>query len=129
MSKTYRQSVPLQDQVDSAVDAANGGGTIVVETGTTPLIRKVHMGKIVSCTNASAVALTLPQDSADTSINIGESFRARMDGAGQVTVTAGAGATLRKAAATAKILAQYGEVRITKVAANTWSANGELAAS
>lgn len=129
MSKTYLQSQTLEDRVQAGVDASNGAGTLLVEAGTTPLIRKGHMGRIVSCTNASAVALTLPQDSADPSINIGDSCRVRMDGAGQVTVTAGSGATLHKAAATAKILAQYGEVRITKVAVNTWSVNGELAAS
>lgn len=129
MTVTYLQSDTYENRIAASVAAVNGANGWVVEAGATPLIRKAHMGKIVSCTLGTAVALTLPRDSADPSIAIGDSFRCRMDGAGQVTITAGAGVTLRKAGATAKILAIYGEVVCTKIAADTWAVNGELAAS
>jgi len=129
MTQTLRQSSTFEDRLNAAESAAKGAQTVITDTGTTVSIQKKHMGALLICNNGSATAATLPSDSTDPSINIGEWVDIYMLGAGQVTVTAGAGVTLRKAAATAKILAQYGKVRATKIAANTWSVNGELAAA
>lgn len=130
MSRLHRISRTLQDQLDDSRDALAGSKTVVIisAAGATYL-DKSHMGKAVHMTSGSANAPTLPNDTVAPDIQIGDSCLIYMAGAGQSTITAGSGVTLRKAGATAKILAQYGEVRVTKRAANTWSLNGELAAS
>lgn len=129
MTQILRQSATFEDRLLAAENAANGKQLVITDTGTTVTIQKKHMGALLICNNGSATAATLPSDTVDPTIGIGEWVDIYMLGAGQVTVTAGAGVTLRKAAATAKILAQYGKARATKIAANTWSINGELAAS
>jgi len=128
MSKTYEQRIADAEQ--AIADRAAGSGLVdVLYTGARTLALS-DMGKCVTITNGSGVACTVPQDSdAVPPIPIGAECVVIQGGAGQVTITAGTGATLVKAAATAKILARYGRVVVRKVAANTWSTNGELAAS
>lgn len=85
-------------------------------------------GKLVTLNTAGAIALTVPQDS-DAAIAVGTYVDLLVLGAGQVTVTAGAGATLRVSGLTAKSRAQYARFGVQKVSANTWSLFGDLAAS
>lgn len=135
MARTYHQSQTLEDRVsgsqDDITDLKAGlgvTGTIVAYSDAHTLVASDN-GKLVQISNASGVALTVPQDSDATDIEIGFKCQVMQMGAGAVTVTAGTGATLRKAGATAKCLAQYGVVEVQKIAANTWRVNGELAAS
>lgn len=81
-------------------------------------------GKLVDLNKASAITLTVPPHSAvpfplDTRILF------RQKGAGQVTLTAGAGVTLDTAVGT-KTVAQYSVGGILKIAANTWAVMGDL---
>ncbi len=85
-------------------------------------------GDLVTLTNAAAITLTVPQDSAAT-IPIGAYVDIAQSGAGQVTVAAGAGATLKKSGLTFKLRAQDSRATVQKIAANTWSLMGDLAAS
>jgi hypothetical protein len=48
-------------------------------------------------------------------------------GAGQVTVAAGTGATLRTTGTLTKSRAQYSRFGVQKIATNTWSLFGDLA--
>ena len=98
------------------------------QTGTTYTIVAGDAGKLVTLSNASAVTLTVPQDS-DATIAVGTYVDLMQLGAGQVTVAAGTGATLRTSGLTAKARAQYSRLRVQKVAANTWSLSVDLAAS
>lgn len=130
MTRTYRQSKSYDQQMEESRDALGGKQEIVtIAAAGATVLTKSHMGKVLHFTSGSATAPTVPSDAAAPDIQIGESCRIYMAGAGQATITAGSGATLRKAGATAKILAQYGEVTVTKRAVDTWSVNGELAAS
>ena len=78
--------------------------------------------------NAAAITLTLPQDS-DATVVVGSYVDLYQLGAGQVTVVAGTGATLRVSGLTAKARAQYSRLVVQKVSANTWVLAGDLAAS
>lgn len=98
------------------------------QTGTTYTLVAGDAGKVVSLSNASAITLTLPQDS-DATIAVGTWVDLYQLGAGQVTVAAGTGATLRTSGLTAKARAQYSRFGVQKVSANTWSLFGDLAAS
>lgn len=98
------------------------------QTGTTYTLAASDAGKCVSLSNGSAITLTLPQDS-DATISVGVTVDLYQLGAGQVTVAAGTGATLRTSGLTAKARAQYSRLAVQKVSANTWSLFGDLAAS
>jgi len=102
--------------------------TINAQTGTTYTLVAGDAGKMVSLSNVSAITLTLPQDS-DATIAIGTYIDLYQLGAGQVTVAAGTGATLRVSGLTAKARAQYSRLAVQKVSANTWSLMGDLALS
>jgi hypothetical protein len=101
---------------------------INAQTGTTYTLAASDAAKLVTLSNASAITLTVPQDS-DATIPVGSYVDLYQLGAGQVTVVAGTGATLRVSGLTAKARAQYSRLGVQKVAANTWSLFGDLAAS
>lgn len=96
------------------------------QTGTTYTLVAGDAGKLVTLSNASPVTLTLPQDS-DATIPVGIYIDLMQLGAGQVTVAAGTGATLRTSGVTAKARAQYSRLGVQKVSTNTWSLFGDLA--
>lgn len=128
----YQQSDTLEGRVrasqNAIADAAAGLGKRSITYTAARTLALEDMGALVIINMGTGNALTVPQDS-DAAIPIGSECEVYQLGAGLVTVTAGTGATLRKAAATAKLLAQYARVTIRKIAANTWTVNGELAAS
>ena len=98
------------------------------QTGTSYTLVASDAGKNVTLSNAAAITLTVPQDSA-AAIAIGTYIDLYQLGAGQVTVVAGTGATLRVSGLTAKARAQYSRLGLQKVSANTWSLFGDLASS
>lgn len=98
------------------------------QTGTTYTLVAGDAGYLVTLSNASAVTLTVPQDS-DATLPVGTYVDLYQLGAGQVTVAAGTGATLRTSGLTAKFRAQYARCGLQKVSTNTWSLFGDLAAS
>lgn len=98
------------------------------QTGTTYTLAAGDAGCLVMFTNAAAVTLTVPQDS-DATIPVGTYVELLQGGAGQVTVVAGTGATLRVGGLTAKARAQWSSLGVQKFAANTWRLYGDLAAS
>lgn len=102
--------------------------TINAQTGTTYTLVAGDVGKLVTLSNASAITLTVPQDS-DATIAVGKYVDLMQLGAGQVTVVAGTGATLYTGGATAKARAQYSSLGVQKIATNTWRLFGDLAAT
>lgn len=130
MTKTYQQSQTLEDRLTAAESKVAGKNSVNFMDYIDDVTADPGMiGKLVRVTKGTAVTLTLPKDSDSPGFQIGDSFEVTQGGAGALTVAAGSGATLRKAAATAKILAQYGIARVRKIGPDTWSLNGELAAS
>lgn len=102
--------------------------TVNAQTGTTYTLVAGDAAQLVTLANAGATTLTLPQDS-DATIAVGVYIDLLQLGAGQVTVAAGTGATLRTSGLTAKARAQYSRLVVQKISANTWSLAGDLAAS
>lgn len=102
--------------------------TFNAQTGTTYTLVAGDAGLHVTLSNASAITLTVPQDSAAT-LPVGTYVDLTQLGAGQVTVVAGTGATLRVSGLTAKSRAQYSRMAVQKISANTWQLVGDLAAS
>lgn len=80
-------------------------------------------GQILNMNKATAIALTLPQDSAAT-IPIGTQIKSFQGGAGQLSFVAGTGATVVSETGNLTALAQYAMITAEKIAANTWLLSG-----
>jgi hypothetical protein len=100
---------------------------INAQTGTTYTLVASDSTKLITQSNGSGITTTVPQDS-DVTWAIGDYCELYQLGAGQITVAAGTGATLRSTP-TAKARAQYSRLFLQKIAANTWALSGDVAAS
>lgn len=119
------------DDADAATARATLGAapsvqSINAQTGTTYTAVLTDTDKLVTLSNASAITLTLPQDS-DVAVPVGARIDFAQIGAGQVTVAAGTGATVNSTPGL-KFRAQYSSVSAIKRAANTWLLVGDLSA-
>lgn len=102
--------------------------TIVPLTSTSVTLLEAHEGCLLTLDNASSITLTIPQDSTLV-MPIGARVRIMRLGAGQITVAAGSGATLRVGASFDNLRAQYAVGELIKIAANTWTFTGDTAAT
>ena len=109
------------DAVATAMIAINA------QTGTTYTTVLADDGKLITCSNASAIALTIPPNSS-VAYGIGTQINIAQLGAGQVTITAGAGVTLNSAGSKLKLDAQYAVATCVKTDTNTWFVVGNLKA-
>ena len=109
------------DAVATAMVAINA------QTGTTYTTVLGDDGKLITADNASAIALTIPPNSS-VAYGIGTQINIMQLGAGQVTITAGAGVTLRSAGSKLKTNAQYAVATCCKIASDTWVVVGNLSA-
>jgi hypothetical protein len=100
---------------------------INAQTGTTYTTVLADDGKLVTCDNAAAIALTIPPNGT-VAYGIGTQINIMQLGAGQVTITAGAGVTLRSAGSKLKTNAQYAVATCCKIATDTWVVIGNLSA-
>jgi len=82
-------------------------------------------GKMVEMNNASANTLTIPPNSS-VALPVGTTITVLQTGAGQCTLTAGAGVTVN-ATPGLKLRAQWSSATIIKRATDTWVALGDLA--
>lgn len=106
-------SSSLATRVDEVSYRGNG---LNAQTGTTYTLVAGDAGKTITLSNASPVAVTLPQDStADLPDGAVVSFYNL--GAGAVTISQGTGATLQGGSIT---LAQYEVTSVIKLSANTY---------
>ena len=110
------------DAVATAMIAINA------QTGTTYTTVLADDGKLVTCDNAASIALTIPPNSS-VAYGIGTQINVmQMDATGTVTITAGAGVTLRSDGAKLKTNAQYAVATCLKIASDTWVVVGNLKA-
>lgn len=95
------------------------------QTGTTYAPVLADQGKLVTCTNAAAITVTLPSNTT-TAFPIGTQIDFVVLGAGMVTFVAGSGAT---ANGTPSLVtrAQYSAATAIKVSTNGWIVVGDLA--
>lgn len=133
-SATARQWTPqrVAQAIAALAPSAASPQSINAQTGTTytlVLADAANPHKLVTLDNGAAITVTLPSD-ASVAIPVGSFVEFMTLGGGQVTVVAGAGVNpLQVSGLTAKSRAQYSRFGAQKVAANTWSVFGDLAAS
>lgn len=111
--------------VQGAVAALQGAYVgINAQTGTTYSAVLGDVGKLVTCTNAAAITVTLPKD-ATQAIPVGSQITFQGRGAGKITFAAESGATA-DGTPTLITRAQYSAVTAIKIASNTWTLVGDL---
>jgi hypothetical protein len=99
--------------------------TISEETGTTYTLIAANAGQFMKMNNAAATTLTVPPNSS-VAFDIGVTITVINYGAGQVTLTAGAGVTIYSYGSALNLSGQYAQAVLTKCATDTWVAAGLL---
>lgn len=99
---------------------------INVQTGDYTLVL-ADAWKLVTIDKATANTLTVPPNSS-VAFPIGTRIDVGQDGAGQMTVAAGSGVTIRTSE-TLKIRKQWGKATLIKRDTNTWDLEGNLEAT
>ncbi len=87
------------------------------QTGTTYTLNATDAGKVVRCTNGSAITLTLPN-----SFPVGFACEVIQGGAGQISFSAASGASINNRQSHTKVAGQYGAIRLVVVANSGGSA-------
>ena len=96
------------------------------QTGTTYTLVVGDLNKLVTCSNASGITVTVPPSVFST----GNQIHLQQIGAGQVTFAQGSGVTITSTGATAsapKLRARYSACTIICTASNTFTVVGDLA--
>ena len=102
---------------------------INAQTGTTYTTVLDDNGKLVTQTNASAIATTIPLNSS-VAYPVGAQINIAQMGAGQVTISGAGGVTIASTGATAtapKLRAQYSTATAVQTATDTWLIMGDIA--
>jgi len=99
---------------------------INAQTGTTYTAQASDVGKLLTLSNAAAIALTIPPSvfAVGDQINIMQGT----GGSGVVTITAGVGVTLNSNGAKLKTNGQYAVATVLCIASNTFVVLGNLVA-
>lgn len=102
------------------------GRSVNAQVGTTYTTVVGDAGGTVTMTNAAASALTIPPNSA-VAYPVGTLIKATQLGAGQVTLTPGAGVSLRNRVGL-KLAGQYASALLEKIGTDEWTVLGDTAA-
>jgi hypothetical protein len=81
--------------------------------------------KLVEMNVASANNLTVPPNST-VAFDTGTQLKIAQYGAGQTTVVAGSGVTIRSAGGALKLTSQYSIATLTKIATDEWYLEGDI---
>jgi len=100
--------------------------TTNAQTGTTYTLVLADEQKLVECSNASAIAVTVPPNSS-VAFTVGSQIHILQTGAGQITLTAGSGVTIN-ATPGLKTRAQWSALSLIKRGTDSWVAIGDLSA-
>jgi len=101
---------------------------INAQTGTTYTTVLADNGKLVTLSNASAIAVTIPPNSS-VAYPVGAQINMAQLGAGQVTVSGGVGVTVVSTGGTAsapKTRAQYSTLTAVQTSADNWLIMGDI---
>lgn len=123
IDNTSDANKPVSTATQTALNLkADKSDTINAQSGTTYTVTADDNGKVIECTNAAAVTVTVPN-----SLAVGFNCIVAQTGAGQVTIAAGASATQR-AYGGSKTAGQWAEVAI-RVRANAGGSAAEYVVS
>jgi hypothetical protein len=101
--------------------------TLNAQTGTTYTLVLADAHKLVTLSNSSAITLTVPPNSS-VAFEVGDQIGLLQLGAGQVTVAAGSGVTLRAQGTKVKLFGQYALATLIKIGTDEWVLVGNTVA-
>lgn len=96
------------------------------QTGTTYTFVLTDHGKLVTGSNASAITWTVPPNSS-VAFAVNDRIDIAQTGAGQISIAAGAGVTIRSSGSKLKLTGQYSGAGLTKLATDEWLLIGDIA--
>lgn len=98
-------------------------------SGASHTLTLAHAWQRVPVSHSSTVTVTVPPN-ADVAFEIGDEIALYQSGVGQLVIAQGAGVTVTPATgATLKAKAQNSQIRLVKIATNTWLLDGDLETS
>lgn len=101
--------------------------TLNAQTGTTYTFALTDAHKLVTLSNASSITATVPPNSS-VAFETGDQVNLLQLGAGQVTVAAGSGVTIRSEGSKLKLKGQYATATLVKIGTDEWVLLGNTAA-
>ena len=127
-AKIADNAVTQAKLADRAVGSAELDNlTLNAQTGTTYTLVLTDAQKLVTLSNASAITMTVPPNSS-VAFETGDQVNLLQLGAGQVTIAAGSGVTIRSEGSKLKMKGQYATATLVKIATDEWVALGNLSA-
>jgi hypothetical protein len=122
----FINSVLAYNAATGVLDITVGVGdlSIVALTGAANTLALVQAHKLVTVSHGSATALTVPPNSG-VAFPVGTRILVAQVGAGQLTITAGVGVTVRTPSSL-KARAQWSLLCLIKIATNEWIIDGDL---
>lgn len=115
---------PISTSTQAAIDAAQRAAA-TVQSGTTYILALADAATVVEFSSASAVTVTVPPNSS-IAFPVGTVIELLQYGAGQLTVAAGGGVTVRSTGGLLSARAQYSSLALRKRAADEWVLAGDL---
>lgn len=112
------------DDAGDTITVSRGPQTISSKTGTTYTFTLADAGTVVEGSNAAAQTFTVPPNST-AGFSIGSDIEIVQMGAGQITIAAGAGVTIRSRGAALKSAGQYAVLSLRKRATDEWVLTGD----
>ena len=112
----------FSEKITADAGIALSSGSINPQTGTTYTLLAADNGKIVTCSNAAAITVTVP-----SGLGAGFSCSIVQRGAGQVSLSA-SGTTLRTVASQNKTAAQYAVMTLLSDVADEFIVGGNVSA-
>lgn len=123
MSSDSATALATQQSIKAYVDSASTTMDENTQTGTTYTTVLTDAGKMITCNNASAITVTIPQNSS-VAYPVGTVLSFIQKGAGQVTLSPDTSVTLNQANGL-KTASQYSVISCWKEDTNTWIVYGD----
>lgn len=128
ISETYADGQVLTaTNMNTIAGAINDLSAVQInsQTGTTYTLALADRSKLVSLSNAASITLTVPTN-ATVALAVGTQILLYQAGAGQVTISAAGGVTIRSNGSKLKLTGQYAVAGLMKIANDEWVAFGNL---
>lgn len=109
----------------SDADELSGHGSKINDYSDSGTLALADAGCVVRATKATAMTLTVPPQSS-VAWNAGAQIGPVQYGAGQLTIAAGSGVTIRSAGGKLKLTAQYSGATLLRVASDEWMLIGDI---
>lgn len=122
---TGEQAISTVTGLQTALDSKAAALVTQTQQAAAYTLALADAGTIVETTSASAVTVTVPPNSS-VAFPVGTTVVVRQYGAGETTVVAGAGVTIRSRSSAYRLAGQYAEASLVKRGVDEWVLTGDV---